>query len=53
MIRKPINLFTYFLGLFIGSYAVSQHNLVYLIISIIFLFHACMSCDTIDDGKTP
>ena len=53
MLRKPINLFTYFLGIMFGSQALASHSLGYLILSIILLFHAFMSRDTIDDGETP
>jgi hypothetical protein len=52
MLRKPINTGTYFLGIIFGSYALSRHSLILLIVSIVLLFHAFMSCDMIDDGKT-
>ena len=51
MIKKPVNIGTYFLGIIFGSYALSRHSLILLIVSIGLLFHAFMSCDTIDDGK--
>jgi len=53
MQRKPINLFTYALGFGSGLFALSNHNLLLLILSIVLFFHAFMSCNIIDDGKTP
>lgn len=52
MIRKPIHRLTYYLGVMVGSYAIGQHNLGYLILSIVLLFYAFMSGEIIDDGKT-
>lgn len=47
--KKPVHIGTYFLGIMTGSYALSVHSLTGLIISIILLFHAFMSGDTIKE----
>lgn len=50
MLIKPIHRLTYYLGIITGVYAIDQHNLGYLILSITFFFYAYMSCDTIEVG---
>jgi len=48
--RKPINVLSYLLGLLIGSYALNNHNVIALIVSIGLFFHAFMSKDTIKES---
>ncbi len=50
MQKKPINLLTYILA-FISWGHSFNNGLFYLILAIVLLFHAFMSCDTIDDGR--
>lgn len=52
MLKKPINLFTYILAFIFWGYSMG-HGLIYLILSIVLLFHSLMSCDTIEIGGKP